>query len=237
MLNLKALTRCYRFLAMLLLVAVSAYASGAGYVGSAQCASCHQGEFSAWQGSQHQQAMMKADDDSVLATFDNVQRRLGKVTIQPFIKDGAYWLSETTEDGVNTTSKIDYTLGVYPLQQYMVRFDDGRMQLLPYAWDSRSEAEGGQRWYDLYPDFKAKDHAFNWRNNAQNWNLMCADCHSTHVKKNFDTASNTFNTTYSEMSVGCEACHGPGTEHLAAVKAGTVTSHSGLRNIGGQIDR
>jgi tetratricopeptide (TPR) repeat protein len=61
---------------------------------------------------------------------------------------------------------------------------------------------------------------------------MCADCHSTNVKKNYDAAAGTYATTFSEISVGCEACHGPGSAHIAlareAAAVGRTMTSSGL---------
>ena len=48
---------------------------------------------------------------------------------------------------------------------------------------------------------------------------MCADCHSTGLRKNYDAAADQFATTWSEISVGCEACHGPGSAHVAWANA------------------
>jgi tetratricopeptide (TPR) repeat protein len=43
---------------------------------------------------------------------------------------------------------------------------------------------------------------------------MCADCHSTAVQKRYDVEADVFRTTWSEIAVGCEACHGPGSLHV-----------------------
>ena len=45
-----------------------------------------------------------------------------------------------------------HTFGVYPLQQYLVELPGGRVQALSLAWDARPKAQGGQRWFHLYPD-------------------------------------------------------------------------------------
>ncbi|HVY54950.1 MAG TPA: tetratricopeptide repeat protein, partial [Thermodesulfobacteriota bacterium] len=105
--------------------------------------------------------------------------------------------------------------GVYPLQQYLIEFPDGRLQALGIAWDSRPREDGGQKWFHLYPDGKIT-HAdtIHWTGLDQNWNFMCAECHSTDVKKNYDLGTDTFKTTWFEINVSCEACHGPGSEHV-----------------------
>ena len=55
----------------------------------------------------------------------------------------------------------------------------------------------------------------HWTKLNQNWNFMCAECHSTGVRKNYDAANDRFATTFAEISVGCEACHGQGSRHVA----------------------
>ena len=96
--------------------------------------------------------------------------------------------------------------------------------LIPFAWDSRDKKEGGQRWFNLYPDMTKKHQEFFWTNTGQNWNYMCADCHSTNVDKKFDVATNTYNTTFSEINVACESCHGAASDHLTwAQRARRIT--------------
>ncbi len=97
----------------------------------------------------------------------------------------------------------------------MIEFSDGRIQALSIAWDARSKSQGGQRWFHLYPKERiTHDDELHWTRPTQNWNFMCADCHSTELRKNYDSAADRFKTEWSEISVGCEACHGPGSRHL-----------------------
>ena len=117
--------------------------------------------------------------------------------------------------------RIDYTFGVYPLQQYLVAFPGGRFQALPLAWDARPKDQGGQRWFHLYPDEKiAHDDELHWTGINQNWNWMCADCHSTNLVRGYDLKTDSYHTTWSALNVSCEACHGPGSGHVAWAKAG-----------------
>ena len=188
--------------------------SAKDFVGSQTCQNCHQKEFSAWQGSHHDMAMKHADDKSVLADFNNVAfEDAGKIN-KFYKKEQEFWVNIKGPDGQFDDYQIKYTFGFEPLQQYMVEFDDGRVQLIPFAWDSRPKTEGGQRWFNLYPDFSDNHQEFFWTNTGQNWNYMCADCHSTNVSKNFDVKTNSYKTVFSEINVGCEACHGPASEHL-----------------------
>ncbi|UTT86944.1 tetratricopeptide repeat protein [Vibrio pelagius] len=191
--------------------------SKATYVGSEACIDCHSSEVEAWQGSHHDMAMKHADKMSVLGDFDDARVIHDGKENRFFQKGKEYWVNIEGPDGQFHDYKISYTFAFEPLQQYMVEFDDGRVQLIPFAWDSRSSQEGGQRWFHLYPDTTNTDE-FYWTNSGQNWNFMCADCHSTNLQKNYDAEQDRYQTTWSEINVGCEACHGPASEHIEMAK-------------------
>ncbi len=110
---------------------------------------------------------------------------------------------------------MKYTFGLFPLQQYLIDIDNGRIQSLTVAWDSREKADGGQRWFSLYPGEKIlPGESIHWTGRDQNWNFMCAECHSTNVKKNYDPTQPRYTTSWTDISVNCEACHGAGSEHV-----------------------
>ncbi|HGY9595301.1 TPA: multiheme c-type cytochrome [Vibrio campbellii] len=187
------------------------------YVGSDACVDCHQKETQAWQGSHHDMAMRHADAQSVLGDFNDHTFTFNGKPNRFYRKGEEYWVNIQGPDDEWHDYKISYTFAWDPLQQYMVEFEDGRVQLIPFAWDSRTKEEGGQRWFHLYPDTTPTDE-FYWTNTGQNWNFMCADCHSTNLEKNYDAKANTYSTTWSEINVGCEACHGPASEHVELAK-------------------
>ena len=188
----------------------------ATYVGSAQCASCHAQQHAAWKGSDHDLAMQVATADSVLGNFASAKFMYAAITSTFSRRDGKFFVNTDGPDGKLGNFEIKYTFGVRPLQQYLIELPGGRMQALGIAWDSRPKAQGGQRWFHLYPGqgLKAGD-PLHWTGIQQNWNFQCAECHSTDLRKNFDAASGTFNTKWKEINVACEACHGPGSNHLS----------------------
>lgn len=188
----------------------------ATFVGSETCAGCHQTQAGLWQGSQHRLAMDHATGTSVLGDFSDARFTYFGVTSRFFRKGGKFLVETDGADGKAATFEIKYTFGVEPLQQYLVEFPDGRLQALSIAWDSRRKEEGGQRWFHLYPDEQVRSgDVLHWTRLNQNWNFMCAECHSTGVRKNYDAASDRFATTWAEINVGCEACHGKGSRHAA----------------------
>jgi Tfp pilus assembly protein PilF len=185
------------------------------YVGSIACTSCHDKEAAEWRKSQHHDAMAQASVKSVLGDFNNARFNYAGLTSIFFRRDGKFFVNTDGPDGKLKDYEIKYTFGVYPLQQYLIEFPDGRLQALSIAWDARPKKEGGQRWFHLHPNERITyDDELHWTRPAQNWNFMCADCHSTGLRKNYDPATDKFQTRWSEINVGCEACHGPGSRHL-----------------------
>ncbi|MBY6109240.1 tetratricopeptide repeat protein [Halomonas sp. H10-59] len=186
-----------------------------GYAPEGSCASCHEAETQAWQDSDHAWALRDATPDNVLGDFDDASFEDGEVKAR-FHRRGDTFLAtlEGPQDPAETF-EIRHTFGVRPLQQYLVEQPGGRLQSLTIAWDSRPANEGGQRWFSLYPGQAfTPDDPLHWRGRYQNWNAMCADCHSTNLEKHYDLESDSFATTWHEQSVGCQSCHGPAQDHL-----------------------
>ncbi len=206
-----------QFLTLLIFSVIStsqlAYAED-GYVGTDQCIECHKDQYKEWKGSHHDMSMRHATPESVMGNFDN-QTVIHDGKENRFFKKGdQYWVNIEGPDGKFHDYQIKYTFAYYPLQQYMVEFEDGRVQLIPFAWGAREEEyDSKAQWFHLYPDRETYEDYF-WTNTGQNWNYMCADCHSTNVKKKFDVEKNEYNTSFSEINVGCESCHGPAEKHM-----------------------
>lgn len=186
------------------------------FVGSETCATCHEPQAAAWRGSHHRHAMAHANETTVLGDFNDARFEYYGIRSRFFRRDGQFMVETDGPDGTLQSYEIKYTFGVEPLQQYLIEFPDGRVQALSIAWDTRPKEKGGQRWFHLYPGEKI-DHTdvLHWTKLNQNWNFMCAECHSTGVRKNYDANSDRFRTSFAEISVGCEACHGQGSRHVA----------------------
>lgn len=188
----------------------------AAFVGEPVCTKCHEGQTKEWRASDHFRAMEIADGKTVLGDFNNTSFTYAGITSTFFRRDGKFIVRSDGPDGALHDYEIRYTFGYRPLQQYLVEFPGGRMQCLPIAWDTRPKAQGGQRWFHLYPGQRVTHtDPLHWTGPNQNWNYMCADCHSTNLRRNYDLASNTYKTTWSEINVSCETCHGPGSAHVA----------------------
>jgi len=192
------------------------------YVGRDSCVDCHQDQAKLFHGSDHDLAMDIATDQTVLADFDDQSIEHFGIQSRMF-RDGKRFMVNTEgPDGKMQDFEVKYVFGVRPLQQYMVeieRPDDaeehevGRVQVLRISWDTNKKS-----WFYLTPpdvDEKLEpDDPLHWTGITQNWNASCAACHSTDLQKNFSTVANNYHTTFSEIDVSCEACHGPGSYHV-----------------------
>lgn len=202
----------------------------ATYVGRSSCIQCHQEEAESYIGSHHDLAMDLATEDTVLADFDNATFERDGVVSRMFRDGDRYMIHTEGEEGEMRDFHVKYVFGVDPLQQYMVEFDRTpgmpdseipRVQVLRLSWDTAKE-----EWFYLRPpDVKDKlepDDPLHWTGIGQRWQTMCADCHSTNLKRNFDTKTNQYHTTFSEIDVSCEACHGPGSLHVELAQSNSV---------------
>src|SRR5262249_23395556 len=181
------------------------------FVDDRSCARCHETQYREWIGSHHDLAMQRADEKTVLGHFNDARITHFGVTSRFFKRDGRFFVETESPDGQPADFEIKYTVGVDPLQQYLIEFPGGRLQSLTLAWDTVRK-----RWFSLYPDEKiSPGDSLHWTGRYQNWNVMCAECHSTDLKKGYDPATDSYKTTWSALNVGCQACHGPGQAHVA----------------------
>ena len=212
----------FRLLALWLGVAVTGATNASPeYVGKEFCVDCHAEQSAAHTGSHHDLAMQPATAETVLGDFaDSVFDHHGMRST--FSRRGdEFFVKTENAKGKLEEFEVAYVFGVYPLQQYLIPFPDGRLQAFAVAWDTRPAGQGGQRWFHVYGNEEiAHDDPLHWTGPQQNWNYMCAECHSTGLRKNYDAKQDRFDTTWKEIDVSCEACHGPGSEHVAWARAG-----------------
>ena len=193
-------------------------AIASSYVGDQNCITCHKDASNDWMGSHHQLAMQEVSEATVLADFNDHAVELDGVSYF-FYREGDTFKAKVTElDGEEYDFTISYVFGITPLQQYMVDFDKGRKQVMRATWDTEKN-----RWFHQYAGDKIDQNDWlHWTRGGQNWNTMCAECHSTDLKKNYDVVKDSFHTTYSSINVSCESCHGPGQRHVKWANSGGV---------------
>lgn len=200
----------------------------AGFVGNQSCVGCHSKEFKDWESSNHAKAMMEVNDMNVLGDFNNKQLVRKGLTHKMFKKNNAFYVITDGPNGTMQEYEVKYTFGYHPIQQYLVEFEGGRLQVLSLTWDVVKK-----EWYymsdEVYKNLSVShDNWLHWTNQAYNWNSMCAECHTTNLKKNYHPETDSYKTTWSELNVNCEACHGPAENHLKW----TATKNDDVENFG-----
>lgn len=220
----------------------------AEFVGGQTCIQCHQHQYKLWKESHHDLAMDLATDETVLGDFNDARIEHAGIESRMYREQEKYMVHTEGPDGTMADFHVKYVFGVEPLQQYMVEFDRpdsmpsdtiAKLQVLRISWDTEKK-----RWFYLSPpdvDEKlAPSDPLHWTKAGQNWNHMCASCHSTNLRKNFELASNTYHTTFTDIDVHCEACHGPGSIHVKLANAKSLfwdrNLGYGLRRIKGKAN-
>jgi tetratricopeptide (TPR) repeat protein/copper chaperone CopZ len=194
--------------------------SNNAYVGDKSCVKCHTSEHHQWKQSDHYMSMLPANDSTVKGDFNNVTFTADGITSKFYKKGSKFFINTEGSDGKNHDFEVIYIFGYKPLQQYLVHFPGGRMQVPRLSWDVNKK-----KWFNQYPGQKIPSHDWqHWTGNAQNWNTMCASCHSTNLHKNYDTKTDTYKTSYSIINVSCESCHGAGQKHLGYINGSDYKS-------------
>ena len=203
---------------------------GRKFVGRASCADCHQKQCEEFVGSHHDLAMDIATEQTVLGNFGDVTLEHFGTTSRMFRDGDRFMINTEGPDGQMQDFEVKYVFGYEPLQQYMVEIDRpqsateneiGRVQVLRVSWDTE-KAE----WFYLSPPDVAEKldvtDPLHWTGVTQNWNTSCAECHSTNLQKNYQLLNNEYKTTFSEIDVSCEACHGPAGLHVDLASGGSI---------------
>lgn len=180
------------------------------YVGSAKCTTCHSGEAAAWEMSHHALAWTLPGDGHLLGNFEDASLVHDGIRSR-MTRSGSDYIVETEgPDGRMASYPVVGVAGIAPLQQYLLETETGRLQSWDIVWDVEKK-----RWYDLYPDDDlAPGDGLHWTGPYKTWNARCAECHATGYVKAYDPATRHYDSRQAEIGVGCEACHGPASEHL-----------------------
>ncbi len=189
------------------------------YVGSAACTACHPQHRDSWHRTFHRRMTQEASPQAVLGDFVNGSLTYGGVIAQMRLDHDQRPLITFTANGgaQRWQARVERTVGSHRIQQYLARQDDVYVRL-PVAWD----VENG-RWIHMNGAFLTPDpeldptHATisraDYDRHVTRWNDNCVFCHNVAPNPGL-TANGRFQTRTAELGVACEACHGPGDEHV-----------------------
>lgn len=182
------------------------------YGKSPSCQACHEEEFKNWQGSHHALAERAVDVKLDRTAFEPTRSiPHGSQQSAARIADGQIELVTQGLGGTNQPFTIARVIGVDPLLQYLLPAGGGRLQASELCFDPKR-----LEWFNVYGEEDRQPGEWgHWTGRGMNWNFMCATCHNTRLRKNYDVRTDTYATTMAELGVGCEACHGPMADHNA----------------------
>jgi hypothetical protein len=181
------------------------------YAGSESCRECHAAAFDRWKGSHHALAERKVDAQFDRAAFAPPRDiKAGMQLSEARTSNDQFQLVTA---GLKSPKEIlipDRVIGVAPLRQFLVPAQGGRWQATELAWDPAK-----REWFDVYGNENRQPGEWgHWTGRGMTWNSMCAACHNTRVRKNYDAATDSYRTAMAAPSGSCEACHGPLRAHV-----------------------
>jgi predicted CXXCH cytochrome family protein len=180
------------------------------FAGSETCTECHKSEAENWSQSDHAHAWMPVFEETVLGDFNDASFTHKGITTR-FTRDGGQFVIETENaEGALERFEVAGVVGISPLQQYLLSPEPGRLQAFDIAWDTEKD-----RWFAVFPDQELlPGDGLHWSGAYKSWEARCAECHATGYSRNYDQQTRAYDPLFSEIGVGCEACHGPGQAHL-----------------------
>ena len=198
--------------------------AGDGFVSSRTCRSCHPGHYHSWRESYHRTMTQIASPEAIKAPFDGTVLESRGRTYRVYRVGDEFrvdmpdpdWESELVRRGVDLNqvlqapvrpSRIVMATGSHHYQVYWVASRRGReLRQFPWAYHLKE-----QRWIpgeDVFirPPDAPRRFAL--------WNNNCIQCHSVRGVPGIDPQSKDLFSTVAEFGISCEACHGPGEQHV-----------------------
>jgi tetratricopeptide (TPR) repeat protein len=178
----------------------------AQYGGSESCRNCHEEAYKLWAGSNHGLAERAPTEQLDQAAFEPARLfKHGSQQTSVRLEGRSFLVNCVGLSRTNETHSVVRVIGHDPLRQFLVAFAGGRLQTLQASY-----APHANEWFDVYGQENRQPGEWgHWTGRGMNWNSMCAACHNTRVRKNYDQATDAYQTTMAELTVACESCHGP----------------------------
>jgi len=177
------------------------------YVGSDACRSCHPYQHATWHDSYHRTMTQLAGPQSILAPFDGTELDLEDVTWRVERRGDEFWI-RSRDDVAELEHRVVMATGSHNYQLYWLesnRTDGLRQFPLVYLLHDGIWVPRKSRF--LQPPIETTP------NETGRWRAHCIKCHATRGRKDHVPSGE---TRVAELGISCEACHGPGGEHVAA---------------------
>ncbi|MBX3412219.1 MAG: hypothetical protein KF708_05825 [Pirellulales bacterium] len=199
-----------------------------GYVSSQACQSCHADQFHSWHDSYHRTMTQAVTPETVLAPFDNTEIETQGLKFRFYRRGDEFWVNMPdvewilTRQAEETKSKVKLTDAPQVDRRIVMSTGSHHMQLY---W---TVSPLTNRYYNVPIIYLIHDQRWAPRANVflvggkyyedhlpvQSWNDVCVNCHAVAGQPRVDEKSGHADTRVAELGIACEACHGPGEEHV-----------------------
>ncbi len=204
------------------------------YVGSDACRACHLDQHASWARTYHRTMTQLATPQAVLGRFDGTPLEFFGQSATPLERDGRFLVRLPDGAGGVREAEVALCVGSRRYQQYfeLAGHEIGAAyRRLPILWHV-----GEQRWMHLNGVFLEPDDP-DWDAHRATWNENCIFCHNTAPAPHVDAHQPAGSTDHcrsrvGELGIACEACHGPGAAHVAALESplARVATYLGARS-------
>jgi hypothetical protein len=191
------------------------------YVGSEACLPCHPGNTASWRRTFHRTMTQRATSASVLGDF--ARGELDYMGVHARMRrdaQGRFVVEWSRRGGLERWSAVvERTVGSRRYQQYLARDRDVYYRL-PVAWNVEEQRFMHMNGAFLTPDPQPEPPGSaverpDYDRHVTRWNDNCVYCHNVAPNPGLHASSGRFETRVAELGIACEACHGPGSRHVA----------------------
>ena len=191
-----------------------------GYVSSQSCVDCHPNQHASWHASYHRTMTQVATPETVIGRFDGSQVKVGALQAEFDRRGDEFWVKMFPVGGKEIEQPVVMTTGSHHQQAYWMSTGWQRqLSMVPFVYIRDADRWFPRRAIFLKPPGAQADALHKGR-----WNNTCIACHTTHGDPAISASG--IQTKVAEFGIACEACHGPGENHMRfhqGSSAGEVT--------------
>ena len=214
------------------------------YVGAQTCIACHQEQHNSWFASYHRTMTQIASPVAIQADFDGRELKVGQTTYKIFMQGDQHWVRtpepkwEMHQNPVTirnhpnppmSDQRIVMVTGSHSMQMFWISLNNSNPKTEKPAIDLQGgdlqQVENNalmlfpwvyliadKRWIP-YEDSFIVDPSLG--RPPTNWNSSCIACHTVAGRPTLISEENlSFDTNVVDLGIACEACHGPGKQHV-----------------------
>jgi hypothetical protein len=179
-----------------------------GYVSSQSCVDCHPNQHESWHASYHRTMTQVATPETVIGRFDGSQVKVDALQAEFDRRGDEFWVKMFPVGGKEIEQPVVMTTGSHHQQAYWMSTGWQRqLSMVPFVYIRDADRWFPRRAIFLKPPGAQADALHKGR-----WNNTCIACHTTHGDPAISASG--IQTKVAEFGIACEACHGPGENHM-----------------------